>query len=451
MEQVAGLAMQQTLSPQMQQSLSILQAPLTELRQMVEQELRENPALEEKVPEPVEAERVRETDSINSEWNEYFAQRAVADPWTRDAQERRQHFFDSQAREPTLQEHLLEQVYTASWPRDIARIAVEIIGNLDEQGYLRADVEDIAYATDVRPLEVEEVLEQVQEFDPPGIAARNLAECLLLQLRRMGLGESLESDLVRNHLEALGRKRLLEISKELNVPVTDVQQAAARIAKLDPRPGRAFSAVPEQIIVPEVVVERDGEDYTVRLNSDEVPQLRISDAYKDLVSSDAREVREYLREKIKGGRFLIKCIHQRQETILAIAREIVTRQREFFEHGPEALKPLTMSQVADAVGVHETTVSRAASGKYMQTPRGIFEMKYFFTHGYTNSEGEAVSNESVRQAIQVLVRDEDPSRPLSDQAIVAMLAERGLTVARRTVAKYREQLGILPSHLRKAF
>lgn len=451
MEQIAGLALQQTLSPQMQQSLSILQAPLTELRQMVEQELRENPALEEKVPEPVDADRSRESDSINSEWNEYFAQRAVSDPWTREAQERRQHFFDSQIRQPTLQEHLLEQVYTASWPKDIARIAVEIIGNLDDHGYLRADVEDIAYATDCRPLEVEEVLEQVQDFDPPGVAARNLAECLLIQLRREGLGESLEAELVRHHLEALGRKRLAEIAKELNRPLAEVQQAAARIAKLDPRPGRAFSANPEQIIVPEVLVERDGEGLTVRLNSEEVPQLRISDSYKDLVSSDSREVRDYLREKIKGGRFLIKCIHQRQETILAIAQEIVSRQRAFFDHGPEALRPLTMSQVADAVGVHETTVSRAASGKYMQTPGGIFEMKYFFTHGYTNSDGEAVSNESVRQAIQTLVREESPAHPMSDQGIVEQLAGRGLTVARRTVAKYREQLGILPSHLRKAF
>jgi RNA polymerase sigma-54 factor len=375
----------------------------------------------------------------------------VSEPWTKESQERRQHFFDSQVRNPTLQEHLLQQLLTASWPREDARIAAEIIGNLDEQGYLRADVEDIAWATDSTPLEVEEILEKVQEFDPAGVGARNLSELLLLQLSRSGRADSTEARIVRHHLDDLGRKRLAEIAKALDLPVPEIQRAAESIARLDPRPGRAFSSVPEQVIIPEVVVERDGDGYTVRLNNDEIPQLRIADSYKDMVSTTTREVRDYLRDKIKGGRFFIKSIQQRQQTILNIAKEIVERQREFLDQGPSALKPMTMSQVADAVGVHETTVSRAASGKYIETPQGIFEIKYFFTHGYTNSEGEAVSNESVRQAIISLVKDENPRRPCSDQEIVRMLADQGLVVARRTVAKYREQLGILPSHLRKSF
>ncbi len=451
MEQVAGLAMHQALSPQMQHSLHVLQAPLTELKQLVEQELRENPALEEISSEPVERVRESTQGSLDSEWTEYYAQRSVSEPWTKESQERRQHFFDSQVRNPTLQEHLLQQLLTASWPREDARIAAEIIGNLDEQGYLRADVEDIAWATDSTPLEVEEILEKVQEFDPAGVGARNLSELLLLQLSRSGRSDTTEARIVRHHLDDLGRKRLAEIAKALDLPVPEIQRAAEAIARLDPRPGRAFSSVPEQVIIPEVVVERDGDGYTVRLNNDEIPQLRIADSYKDMVSTTTREVRDYLRDKIKGGRFFIKSIQQRQQTILNIAKEIVERQREFLDLGPSALKPMTMSQVADAVGVHETTVSRAASGKYMETPQGIFEIKYFFTHGYTNSEGEAVSNESVRQAIISLVKEENPRRPCSDQEIVRMLADQGLVVARRTVAKYREQLGILPSHLRKSF
>jgi len=452
MEQVAGLGLQQALSPQMQQSLHVLQAPLTELRQLVEQELRENPALEEMPNEDVpETPREEERSLLETEWSEYFAQRSVAEPWSREALEKREHFFDSQLRPVSLQEHLLHQLLTSSWPKDESRIAAEIIGNLDEQGYLQAESEDIAWATDSEALEVDRILEKVREFDPPGIAARNLRESLLIQLSRSGRADSIEARIVEHHLDALGRKKLVEIAKALDVPVSEVQQASERIAELDPRPGRAFSSEPDQVITPEVTVERDGDEFSVRLNSEEIPQLRIADSYKDMASSTSREVREYLREKIKGGRFFIKSIQQRQQTILNIAREIVARQREFFVSGASGLKPMTMRQVADAVGVHETTVSRAAGGKYMATPQGIFEIKYFFTHGYTNTDGKSVSNESVRQAITNLVKDENPRHPLSDQDIVRQLTDQGLAVARRTVAKYREQIGILPSHLRKIF
>lgn len=450
MEQIAGMALQQTMSPQMQQSLNILQAPLTELRQLVATELRENPALEEVLPDNPAEEPSRKSE-MEDQWNEYYAQRSVSEPWTREALEKRQHFFDSQTKPQTLQEHLLEQLLTASWTKPEARIAIEIIGNLDEQGYFRTDSEDVAYAADTDALEVERVLEKVQEFDPPGIAARNLGECLFLQLKRQGRQYSTEARIVRHHLEELGRKKIQEIAVALDLPIPEIQQAAEAISKLDPRPGRAFSTEPEQIVIPEITVERDGDDYLVRLSSDEIPVLRISDSYKDMLPESSREVRDYLRDKIKGGKFFIRSIQQRQQTLMNIGREIVSRQREFLDHGPSHLRPMTMSQVADAVGVHETTVSRAASGKYIATPQGIFEIKYFFTHGYTNSEGESVSNESVRQAILAIVRDESPKHPHSDQDMVRLLQAQGLAVARRTVAKYREQLNILPSHLRKSF
>jgi RNA polymerase sigma-54 factor len=454
MEQYQGLALQQTLSPQMQQSLNILQAPLMELRQLVAAELEVNPVLEEEPREtPREAEPAAETSDLSDEWNEYFAQRAAAEPWTAEAQERRQHFFDSQTRSPTLQQHLLEQLSGSSLSDRARGIALVVIGNVDDRGYLCATDEEMADQSGGTVEEVAAVVEAVQALEPAGVGARTLSESLLLQLRRSGRGYGLESRIVQHHLDELARRKLPEIAKHLHVTASEVQRAAEAISELDPRPGRQFSAEEDQTIQADVVVEKDGDTYTVALNDDEIPALRIGDDYKDMLAQpgSSREVRDYLRDKIRGGRFFIKCIQQRQHTLLNIAREIVERQREFFDIGPAHLRPMTMSQVAQSVGVHETTVSRAVSGKYMQTPRGIYELKYFFTSGYTTSEGQSVSNESVRQAIAELVRIEDPKHPLSDQEIVSRLTEQGVPIARRTVAKYREQLGILPSHLRKSF
>ena len=397
--------------------------------------------------------RSRQKTDLGDQWTEYYAQRATSEPWTADAQARRQHFFDSQTRPPTLQQHLLDQLSGSDITVRQRGIALVVIGNIDEQGYLRATTAEISSQAGCLEEEAEKVIEVVQGFEPAGVAARDLSECLLIQLRRGGRQYSLESRIVQHHLEELSRRKLPEIARQFRVSLKDVQDAAEAIARLEPRPGRPFSTEDEQTILPDVVVERDGDSYTVSLNNDEIPSLRIGDGYKDMLSQSNtdREVRDYLREKIRGGRFFIRCVQQRQHTLLNIAREIVERQRDFFDLGPAHLRPMTMSKVAQAVGVHETTVSRAVSGKYMVTPRGLFELKYFFTSGYTTDNGEAVSNESVRQAIAEIVRGEDSRHPLSDQDIVAMLSERGLPIARRTVAKYREQLGILPSHLRKSF
>ena len=455
MEQIQGLALQQTLSPQMQQSLHILQAPLLELRQLVTAELESNPTLEEEprdVSREAEGEESQKAE-LSDQWNEYYAQRATSEPWTAEAQARRQHFFDSQTKALTLQQHLLEQMSGSDMSAQDRGIALVVIGNIDDQGYLRATTGEIASQAACREEEAEKVIEIVQGFDPAGVGARSLSECLFIQLRRSGRQYSLESRIVQHYLEELSRRKLPEIAKLCHVPLGDVQNAAEAIVSLEPRPGRPFSPEEEQTILPDVIVERDGDDYTVSLNDEEIPSIRIGDRYKDMLSQSAadREVRDYLREKIRGGRFFIRCVQQRQHTLLNIAREIVARQRDFFDLGPAHLRPMTMSNVAQAVGVHETTVSRAVSGKYLASPRGLFELKYFFTSGYTTSDGESVSNESVRQAIAEIVRSEDSRHPLSDQDIVAMLSERGLPIARRTVAKYRDQIGLLPSHLRKSF
>jgi RNA polymerase sigma-54 factor len=255
-------------------------------------------------------------------------------------------------------------------------------------------------------------------------------------------------------MEDLGRRRFPEIARRMGVSVEDVQKAAGNIARLNPRPGQVFAAAPQNYVLPDVIVEKVDGEYQITLNNDQIPHLRISNLYKDIIASgnnQSGEVKDYIRDKIRSGKFLIRSIHQRQQTIFNIAQQIVSRQRDFLEDGPSHLKPMIMREVADAVGVHETTVSRAVSGKYMATPQGVFEMKYFFTSGYQTATGESLSNISVKEAILDLVKHENGSAPLSDHEIFEILGERGIPIARRTVAKYRDELNILPSHMRRKY
>ena len=287
-----------------------------------------------------------------------------------------------------------------------------------------------------------------------GVGARDLRECLLIQLKRIGK-ERQPRIAHRRSLHRGPRQTALSGNRPpLGTTVEQVQRAANFIATLDPKPGQIFSADPNNYVLPDVTVEKIGGDWQISLNGDQIPHLRISNTYKDLMAqtATAQDVREYIRDKIRSGKFLIKSIHQRQQTISNIAHEIVTRQKEFLEHGPSALKPLTMVQIADIVGVHETTVSRAISGKYMSTPHGVFEMKYFFTPGYQTAGGESMSNTSVKGAIAEMVKSEDGKNPLSDKEIVEICSRRrGIPIARRTVAKYRNELNIFPSNMRKSY
>ena len=297
------------------------------------------------------------------------------------------------------------------------------------------------------------VLNIIRTFDPPGVGAGDLRECLMLQLDRAGRQDTLEYRIIRDFMDLLGKRRIPEIARGTGHTVDDVQAALARIARLEPRPGRAFSPDIDQYISPEVFVRKSGNDFMVTTNDEHIPHLRISNVYKDLMAhgGNTAEVKNYIREKIRAGKFLIKSLQQRQQTILSIGREIVERQREFMKKGVAHLKPMTMAQIAEVVGVHETTVSRAVSGKYMQTPQGVFEMKYFFTAGLRSATGSEVSNASVKDMIDEIFKNEDATKPLSDQEVVKMIAEKGITIARRTVAKYRDELGILPSNLRKVY
>jgi RNA polymerase sigma-54 factor len=361
--------------------------------------------------------------------------------------------FDSITAETSLAQYLVEQVRDTKLSDEEKGVAELLIGNIDDYGYLNVTIEELATTTSLAPEKIAEVLKAIQTFEPVGVGARDLRECLLIQLERAGQQETLEYRIVRDFMDALGKRRIPEIARGTGQTVDDVQEALARIGRLEPRPGRAFLPVVEQYVAPEVFVQKNGEEYTVSTNDEQIPHLRISNVYKDLMTGGGNnaEVKNYIREKIRAGKFLIKSLHQRQATIANIGREIVKRQRDFMEKGVAHLKPMTMAQVAEVVGVHETTVSRAVSGKYIDTPQGVFEMKYFFTAGLQNAHGDDVSNTSVKDMIADIFKGENPSNPLSDQEVVKMLTAKGITIARRTVAKYRDELGILPSNLRKVY
>ena len=361
--------------------------------------------------------------------------------------------FDSLVASTSLQDMLLEQVREAGVPEDLRPAAEMIIGNIDDYGYLKTPLEELSALFGFPVETILGALTAIQTFDPPGVGARDLRECLMLQLERAKQTESLEYRIIRDFMDALGKRRIPEIAKGTDCEVDEIQDALENIAKLEPRPGRAFLPDNDQYVLPEVFVTRTVDGFNVTTNNEHIPHLRISNTYKDLMSQgeNSSEVRNYIREKIRAGKFLIKSLHQRQATILNIAKEIVKRQHDFMDKGVAYLKPLTMVMVAEVVGVHETTVSRAVSGKYMETPQGIFEMKYFFTAGIQTAGGSDMSNTSVKDMIADMFKAENPAKPLSDQEIVKMLTDKGIVIARRTVAKYRSELNILPSNLRKVY
>lgn len=471
MHQSQNFALQQVLAPQLQQSLLILQTPLLELRNLVQQEMETNPVLEELPDESPTDERdsaepsadnnfkeeFEKLVSLDEEWRDYMAQASSSSTEgfrrSQEAQDKRQFFFDSIPVQETLQQNLIGQLNQTVLNADDRKTAELIIGNIDDNGFLQSTPEEMALSSGVPKGDFEKMLALIQGFYPPGVGARDLRECLLIQLQRGGRESSLEYRIVAEHMEDLGKRRFPEIARRMGISVEEVQRAANKIARLNPRPGQVFAAAPQNYVLPDVTIEKVDGDYQVILNNEQIPHLRISNIYKDIIAqgNNGAEVKDYVRDKIRSGKFLIRSIHQRQQTISNIAHQIVSRQRDFFEHGPSHLKPMTMAEVADAVGVHETTVSRAVSGKYMATPQGIFEMKYFFTSGYQTATGESLSNTSVKEAILDLVKHEDGNAPLSDQEIVEILTERGIPIARRTVAKYRTELNILPSHMRRKY
>lgn len=469
------------LAPQLRHSLKILQVAALDLRSVIQEELQSNPTLEELPMESNEQEKPEspesgeETDAppeqegpreemdfskefeilgkLDEDWRDYMANSGGNQPHTAEAAEKRQHFLDSMVSAPSLQEHLMQQAEMADLSPTVRNAIRHLIGSLDDRGFLTQPLADAALQAQLPLAAMQEAHGVLKAFDPPGIGSATLADCLLTQLAGTGRGTSLAARIVRDHFELLARRRIPELSRKLGASPDDVQQAVEEIGKLDPAPGRRFAEDSNRVVEPDVTVERDGDSWKITLNSDYIPRLRISSTYRDMIARGtlSKTERDYLRERIRSGKFLIDSIEQRQRTIERISREIVKAQDEFFTHGVSHLKPLTMTQIASVVGVHETTVSRAIANKYMKTPHGVFDIKYFFTTGYQADSGTAVSNTSVKEMIADLITLENRSAPLSDQDLVAKLQEKGITIARRTVAKYREELGILPSNLRRDY
>lgn len=458
-----SLSQQQTLSPQMRKSLEILQANTMELGQIIQQALEANPVLEESIESiSLDAEReeslqndpmeeLRETDD---DWRERSILDNRASPWTSDDEERRQWLHDSMVAPVTLQQHLQQQLDLSLVEPDIRNTAKILLGSLDERGFFDTPPRDIASRMGISPKILRAALELIQSFDPAGVGATSLADSLRIQLDRQGHGESIEGRIVREHLEDLARKRFPQIAKALGTSIDRITEAATHISRLNPNPGGDFNPTGNPYIQPDVIIEADDNGHlSARLSGENLPQLRINDFYKDMIGDQKvdNKARQFLRDQIRDGRSLIRFLSLRQETILAIANQLIDKQRTFFLHGPRHLRPLTMHEIAESLGMHATTVSRAVAGKYLLSPQGLTEMRSFFATGYQTEDGNEVSNTGVREALQQLVANENPAKPLSDEALMKSLATQGITVARRTVAKYREQLNILPSHLRKSF
>jgi RNA polymerase sigma-54 factor len=350
----------------------------------------------------------------------------------------------------SLTDHLDEQLRYATDDPLVRRIGTEIIGNLDEDGYLRAELEEIAQRCQTTVEEVQKILAMVQGFDPPGVAARSIQECLLIQLKADPNPDPVSVEIVEEHFDDLSRRRYPDIARALKLPLDRVMESVEEIMGLEPKPGRRFGGNDSRYIVPDVVVHKMGSEYVVVLNEDGIPRLRVNSLYRSLLrSSSDGEARQYVDQKLRSALWLIKSVDQRQRTLRKVTQSIVKFQREFLDKGLPYLRPLSLRDVGEDIGMHESTISRVTTNKYVETPQGLFELKYFFHSGIASGDGEMVSSVSVKKMIQDLLANEDPSKPLSDQEVALILKGRGLTIARRTVAKYREELGILPSHQRR--
>ena len=465
------------MTPLLQQAIQLLQLSTLELQEVVQKELLENPLLEEvptETPETPEAtapgetpaptapttaetqplepppvDRERGTDDLPFDLTAVMfddhEERSLV------AQEDRDELpFENMVRSvSSLTDYLDEQLRFAVEDETIRRIGNEIIGNLDEDGYLRAEVSEIADRCRVTAEEVEKVLALVQAFDPPGVAARSIQECLLIQLKSDPNPDPVSVEIVEQYFDDLTKRRYPDIARALKLSLDRVMESVEEIMSLEPKPGRRFGGSDSRYIVPGVVVHKMGNEYVVVLNEDGIPRLRVNSLYRSLLRNSGDEARAYVEQKLRSAVWLIKSVDQRQRTLRKVTQSIVKFQREFLDKGLPYLRPLSLRDVGEDISMHESTISRVTTNKYVETPQGLFELKYFFHSGIASGTGEMVSSVSVKKMIQDLLANEDPSKPLSDQEVAQILKGRGLVIARRTVAKYREELGILPSHQRR--
>src|SRR5258705_2350234 len=480
--QVQKLTQQLVMTPQLQQAIKLLQLSRVELEEMVTKELQENPALEEGPTEEAEtsgeqprpetqvsvpedgSELVlnRELSAVDKigtlDWQEYLDTHSnsihgsLTAEATSDDGDSPPSWENSLTKKTTLEDHLIWQLRLSKFTERESTIGSYVIQNLDQNGYLVLSREEIRTATGSSAEEVEAVLRRIHFFDPVGVAAQDLRECLLIQLENLQLSDSLAAKIIANYLNFLESKRYEKLAKDLGVTIDEIAEAAHLIATLEPKPSRGFEQDEVRTVLPDVFVEKVGDEYVIFLNDDGVPRLRVNSLYRRLAGQEGAaedQARQYLQEKVRAAHWLIKSIQQRQQTLFRVTQSIFKFQHEFLDHGVSNLKPMVLRDVAEDIDMHESTVSRATANKYVHTPQGLFELKFFFQSGLRGGNGEDVASESIKEKIRGIIAAEDPRKPYSDQHIAAALSTDSIEIARRTVAKYREAMGILPSSKRR--
>lgn len=455
------LKLKQTLAPQLIQSLKMLQMPILKLEQVLRHELAINPLLEEVEATETDSDDNSESELLDDKKDELDDDKIDWEDYLRDNEDFNVREFKNDNRdlpgygavtEQSLYDHMLEQLSYLKLSEQELEIGEFIIGNIDESGYLTCSVEELAESLQVEPEKVERILNKIQRFDPAGVGARNLQESLLLQLRDRRIDNNLAYRIVEEHLDTLDRKSLQQISKLMGVPLERAQEAMEIIKSLNPRPAYGRFTRGAAAVVPDLVIEKIGDEWVISHNDRNVPQLRVNSGYKELLrrgNNTPQETKKYVREKLEQARWLLNAINQRRTTMVRVMKAILEEQIDFFEKGVDFLKPLTMEQIADIVGMNVATISRVSSDKYVQTPHGVMEIKFFFNSGVKKEDGEQLTKRRVKQMIEKIIAEEDPSAPLSDQEIFKRLREKDISIARRTVTKYREELKILPARFRK--
>ena len=469
LQQNLKLQQQLVMTPQLQMAIKLLQLSRLELVEMVRQEMENNPTLEETENiEPAEElqaaaaeaapnQEVSITEKFDErlDWHHYMDEYSSTGKVHFESETRESPNYEAfTASKTSLADHLRWQLLMTQPSSEEEMIGSIIIGNLNRFGFMADSLDEVAENAGVSVNKVEAVLLRMQEFDPPGICARNLGESLLIQARQLGIDTPLLTELITNHMKNLENKRYSVITKELKTSVNAIIAAVELIRTLDPRPADRYGGEDEQIyILPDVYVRKDGDKYVVFLNDDDIPQLHISSYYKNAVRKGERinrETRSYLKDRLRSAEWLIKSIQQRKKTIFNVMTSIVKFQRDFFDFGIAHLKPMVLRDVAEDIQMHESTISRVTTNKYAHTPHGIFELKFFFNSSINRSNGETIASASVQEEIRRIVSSEDPRKPFSDQKISDQLVNQlGIEIARRTIAKYRELMGILPSSKRK--
>lgn len=468
------LTQQLVMTPQLQQAIKLLQLSRFELAEMIQEEMEQNPALEETSTHESSDNKItaKEKDSASKEketpekeitieekvrtdidWENYINEyNSTGRIYTESENREAPNYEAFTPDKKTLKDHLQWQLRLSGLEKYEEKIGLMIIGNLNKDGYLCISVEEIAqnFSCDVE--NVEKVLSVLQAFDPPGICGRDLCETLLIQVQQLGIDNVIIIEIIKNHLKNLENRNSKKIAKKLKISTDDVRTAVKIIQYLEPKPGRKFSTEEAAYITPDIYVYKHGDDFKIVMNDDGLPKLKINRFYKDTISNGrklSKDTKNYLNEKMQSASWLIKSIHQRQKTIYLVMESILKFQKEFFEKGIAYLKPLILKTIAEDIEMHESTISRVTTNKYTYTPQGLFELKFFFNSSIGRTGGEAMASASVKDRIKLLIENEDPIQPFSDDKIATILQNANINIARRTVAKYRKVLNILPSNKRK--